>query len=61
MKVFEILLIVGCALFVTGVIIAAIVRKKRGKSGCDCCSGCANCPHCAQSDKQDAAKSDDSI
>lgn len=58
MKLFEILLIVGCALFVAGVVVAAIFRKKRGKSGCDCCSDCAHCSHCGHG--ADNAKIDSS-
>lgn len=48
MKLLEILLIVGCALLVAGVIVAAVVGKKRGKSGCGCCADCAHCQSCSR-------------
>ena len=53
MGVWEILLIVGCALIVSGVIIGSIVRKKQGKGSCGFyCDG--NCSHCikAKEDKK---------
>lgn len=37
----EIILIAACAAVVIGVIVAAIVRKKKGKPSCGC--DCANC------------------
>ncbi len=41
----EIILIVVCAAIVLGVIVYAVVRKKKGK--CACCDECSgNCPHC---------------
>lgn len=58
MKLFDIILIAGCALFVAGVVVAAIIRKKRGKSGCGCCSDCAHCSRClhvADDVKRDAS------
>ena len=40
-------LIAVCAAIVIGVVVCAIVRKKRGKGGCDCgCDGC--CEHCRE-------------
>ncbi|MBQ8308641.1 MAG: FeoB-associated Cys-rich membrane protein [Clostridia bacterium] len=42
----DILIGVGAAAIVVGVIVLAIVRKKQGKSiGCDCssCDGCCGC------------------
>ncbi|MBO4594094.1 MAG: hypothetical protein J5697_00160 [Clostridia bacterium] len=45
MGIWEILLIVGCATIVFGVIIGSIVRKKQGKHSCGFyCDG--NCGHC---------------
>lgn len=44
MGFFEIALIVGSGAFVIGVIVAAIIRKKKGISSCDCDCGC--CSHC---------------
>ncbi len=44
----EIILIVACAALVIGVIVARILRKKKGKGGCDCgCSDCSACHYCA--------------
>lgn len=37
----EILVIIGASAIVLGVIIAAVIRKKKGKSSCDC--GCCSC------------------
>ncbi len=55
MGALEIVLIVGCALVVAGVVGAAIWRKVTGKKGgCDC--GCSGCPHagaCHTSRKND--------
>ena len=46
MGIWEILLIIGCAVIVIGVITASIIRKVKGKPSCDCgCSG--NCSCCA--------------
>jgi len=48
MKPWEIILIVACAAIVVGVVVAAVVRKLKGKSGCDCdCASCGMCSHCA--------------
>lgn len=47
MKLWEILLIVACAALVVGVVVAAVVRKVRGKSGCDCDCDCASCGMCS--------------
>ncbi|MDE6058668.1 MAG: FeoB-associated Cys-rich membrane protein [Clostridia bacterium] len=41
MQWYEIVLIVAAALFVVGVIVWQIIRRKQGKGGCDC--GCSNC------------------
>ncbi|MCM1289450.1 MAG: hypothetical protein NC132_02210 [Corallococcus sp.] len=56
MKLWEILLIVACAAIVLGVVIAAVVRKVKGKSGCGCdCASCGMCSHCSQQDAKDNA------
>lgn len=39
----EIILVVACALFVVGVAVVGVIRKKKGKSSCDC----GNCLHCS--------------
>lgn len=41
----EIAITVIACLFVVGVIIASIVRKKKGKG--TCCSDCSSCPYCS--------------
>lgn len=56
MQWYEILIIIFAALFVVGVIVWQIIRKKQGKSGCDCgscshCSGCAACKAKAEQSK----------
>lgn len=45
MGIWEIILIVACALVVIGVIISAIVRKKQGKHSCGyyCDGDCSRC------------------
>ena len=49
MGALEIILIVACVAIVAGVTVAAIIRKRKGKSPCcDECSGnCGCCSHCA--------------
>lgn len=51
----DIIVIVCCAVFVIGVIAAAIIRKAKGKGGCsgDCgyCSGCSHCKPAENADK----------
>lgn len=51
MQWYEILIIVAATLFVTGVIVASVIRKKKGKSSCDCGDCCAHCSGCAYSKK----------
>ena len=46
MGVAEVLLIIGCAALVIGVIAASIVRKAKGKTSCDCGGNCAHCAGC---------------
>lgn len=41
----EITITVIACVFVVGVVIASIVRKKKGKS--TCCSDCSSCPYCS--------------
>ncbi len=48
----EIVLIVACALFVVGVAVVGVIRKKKGKSSCDC----GNCLHCSACCKKTDAK-----
>lgn len=51
---YEIVIIAAAALFVLGVVIASVIRKKKGRTGCDCCGNCAGCSACrppAQKDK----------
>lgn len=50
MEPIDVIIIVAAALFVVGVIVWSIIRKKQGKSvGCDCgscngnCDGCKSC------------------
>ncbi len=50
MRPFEILLIVACSIFVTSVIVKAIIDKKNGKSSCGC--DCANCKGSCNSKKR---------
>lgn len=47
MGVWEIVLIVACALLVVGVVTARLVRKAKGKSTCDCGCDCAHCRGCS--------------
>lgn len=48
MNAWEIVLIVACVAIVVGVVIAAVVRKVKGKSSCGCdCANCGMCPHCS--------------
>ncbi|MBQ6922196.1 MAG: FeoB-associated Cys-rich membrane protein [Clostridia bacterium] len=47
MGAWEIILIIACALIVSGVIVSRIVRKAKGKPTCDCgcsCKCCSGCP-----------------
>lgn len=55
MEWYEILLIVFSVLFVASVIVASIVRKKKGKHSCDCCdcSSCRLCSRCQETTKKD--------
>jgi len=48
MQWYEIMIVIFAALFVVGVIVWQIIRKKQGKGGCDCgsCSHCAGCSAC---------------
>ena len=49
MKPLDIVLIIGCVAVVLGVAIAAIIRKKKGKSSCGgdcgCCGACSACKY----------------
>lgn len=56
MGVGEILLIIGCAVIVAGVIITAVIRKKQGKSSCDCGCGCCGCTACHKGKKETEEK-----
>ena len=46
MGVPEILVIIGACAIVVGVIVAAIIRKKKGIPSCDCGCDCAHCKGC---------------
>ena len=49
----EIVLIVACSVFVVSVVVAAIVRKVKGKPACcDECSGNCACCHSTKTDKK---------
>lgn len=51
----EIILIVACAAVVIGVVVAAIVRKRKGADSC--CDECGSCPHCHRcADKNNSEK-----
>lgn len=45
MGVTEIIIAVVAAAVVLGVMIAAVIRKAKGKTGCSGCSECSCCPH----------------
>ncbi len=47
----EIVLIIACSALVLGVIVAAIVRRIKGKPSCDCGECCGLCEHCNASKK----------
>lgn len=42
MEIIEILIIIGSVGIVIGTIVAAIIRKKKGKTAC--CGDCSSCP-----------------
>ena len=46
MGVLEIIVIAGSVAIVLGVLVAAIIRKKKGISSCDCGCDCAHCKGC---------------
>ena len=56
MGFFEIALIVGAGAIVIGVITAAIIRKKKGRSSCDCGCDCAHCKGCGMYKPEDKEK-----
>ena len=59
MGVWEILLIIGCASVVVGVVVSRIVARKKGKPSCDCgCSDCAACKYCREA-REKANKNQD--
>lgn len=52
MQPIEIIVIAACSLIVAGVIIAAVIRKKKGKTSCGCdCSSCPGHCRCAEDKK----------
>jgi hypothetical protein len=51
MGIAEVLLIIGCAALVIGVIVAAVVRKVKGKPSCDCGCDCSRCHLCSRDEK----------
>lgn len=56
MKPLDIVLIIGCVAVVLGVAIAAIIRKKKGKSSCGgdcgCCGACSACKYAQKDNKK---------
>ena len=56
MKPLDIVLIIGCVAVVLGVAIAAIIRKKKGKSSCGgdcgCCGACSACKSMQKDNKK---------
>lgn len=56
MKPLDIVLIIGCVAVVLGVAIAAIIRKKKGKSSCGgdcgCCGACSACKYVQKDNKK---------
>ncbi len=42
----EIAVIVSCSLIVGGVIVSAIINKKKGKHNCGCGCDCSKCASC---------------
>lgn len=53
MQWYEICLIVAACLFVAGVVVWQVVRKKKGKGGCDCGGDCLSCCGCAHTQKHE--------
>ena len=49
----QVLLIVGCAAIVVGVIVSRVVAWKKGKPTCDCGCDCAHCAHCVNATKKE--------
>ncbi len=50
----DILIVALAAVAVVGVTVAAIIRKKQGKTSCGCdCSSCAGCSSCSSAKKQE--------
>lgn len=58
MSVFwQVLLIVGCASIVVGVVVSRIVAWKKGKVTCDCgCVDCAACKYCKEARQKEKNK-----
>lgn len=54
MQWYEILIVVAACVFVVGVVVWQIVRRKAGKGGC--CGNCASCRDCAHSQKDERKK-----
>lgn len=52
----EILIICACALIVVGVVVARIIRKKKGKCSCDCGGDCCHCQACKTIDAKNDHK-----
>ena len=52
MGIGEILIIIGAVALVAGVLIAAVIRKKKGKTSCDCRCGCSHCSDCCSTNKK---------
>lgn len=54
MTAIEIIVIVCAVAVLAGVVIAAVLRKKKGKTSCGC--DCAHCPGCASHKKTNEDK-----
>ena len=56
MGVPEILVIIGACAVVSGVIVSAIIRKKKGIHSCDCGCDCAHCRGCERKKPENKSK-----
>ena len=50
MTLIEVVVIIACVLIVGGVILSAILNKKKGKTSCGC--NCAHCSGCSSIKKK---------
>ncbi|MBQ8658653.1 MAG: FeoB-associated Cys-rich membrane protein [Clostridia bacterium] len=56
--IINILIGVGAAAIVVGVVISTYLKRKRGETGCSCgdCSGCSGCGHKTEEKPQEEEK-----